>query len=237
MPLADRSSAGRQLALLLERHRDADPIVVGLARGGVVVASEIARALGAPLELWITRRVCAPDAPDTTIGAVSEDGAVALNRDLIAELGLPHIAVAIEVVTEASKIEQAVWAMRGGPAASLRDRVVILVDDGIATGATVRAAARSIQARGPSELVLAVPVCPFDVLEELEADFDRVVCLQSLARRDELARCYRDFWEVSEAVVAGIMTEREREQLDENDAAERELELDAEWEGETTQSP
>ena len=91
MPLADRSSAGRQLSLLLERHRHARPIVVGLARVGVVVASEIARALGAPLELWITRRVCAPDAAGTTIGAVSEDGAVVLNRDLIACLQVYHI--------------------------------------------------------------------------------------------------------------------------------------------------
>jgi len=235
MTFADRCAAGRQLAVLLESYRHPQPVVVGLARGGVAVASEIARALGAPLEVWITRRIHAPEEPEMTLGAVSEDGAVALNKGLIARLALPELLIALQVVQEATKVERLVRVMRGGPPVDMRGRVVILVDDGIVTGASIRAAARSIQARQPSEIVLAVPVGSLAVVEELEPDFDCVVCLESGDEQVAIRSCYRDFWPVSEEDVAALMTQREREQVDELASIDRDF--DPEWESETTQSP
>lgn len=215
MPFVDRFDAGRQLAASLRSFRLHRPVVVGLARGGVPVAFEVARALDAPMEVWIARKIRVPADPELTVGAISEDGAVSLNKELVLELGLPDLVVALQVVREAADVERQTRVMRGGPRLDVAGRSVILVDDAIQTGATVRAAARSILARKPRDLVLAVPGGAIGVMRELEPDFDRVVWLEVGPVPVATSALYGDLWRVSEADVASLMTQHERERGDE----------------------
>lgn len=212
MTFLDRFDAGRQLAARLYTYREDNPIVVGIARGGVPVALEAARALGAPLEIWLARRLRAPDAPDLIVGAVSEGGATEL------EPGANALSPAVLdqlVAREALLCDQAAALLRGRPALPLRGRSVILVDDGCQSGTTIRAVTRSVRAHGPARLLLAVPVGASDVLNELRPEFDRVVCLEAPAIVGAIAAWYRDFWRVSAAEVSSLLAgyERERAQL------------------------
>jgi putative phosphoribosyl transferase len=211
MLFADRFEAGLQLAALLGAYRARAPIVVGLARGGVPVAFAMARALGAELEVWIAQKIHAPSEPDVTVGAISEGGAVSLDQELVARLALPDLVVALQVVRAAAEIDRQTRVMRGGPPIDVRGRVVILVDDGIATGATVRAAAGSIRARGPREMILAVPLGTHHVVQDLGRTFDRTICMAARPTVDQVESSQRAGGRVSEADVAALMTEYERE--------------------------
>jgi predicted phosphoribosyltransferase len=211
MMFADRSDAGRRLAVPLGGLGEEEPVVVGVARGGVPVALELARALGAELAVWSARRIPALGDRQVTVGAVSEDGAVALDQELIADLALPELVVALQVVREAAELEREARELRGGPRGSLTGRAVLLVDDGIATGATIRAAAGSIRAQGPRRLVLAVPVAPLAILAELRSEFDHIVCLTAGHAGAPLAAHYGAFPPVPEAEVAALVDLRRRE--------------------------
>lgn len=211
MIFADRSDAGRRLVEPLDGLRGEEPVVVGLARGGVPVALEVARGLGAELAVWFAHKIHALGERDVTVGAVSEDGAVVLDQDLIAELALPELVVALQVVREAAEVQRVAGEVRGGPRPALTGRVVVLVDDGIVTGATAGAAAGSIRAQGPRRLVLAVPVAPTQTLAELRPAFDRIVCLAAVPRGVALAAHYGDFPPVSETEVASLVELRRGE--------------------------
>jgi putative phosphoribosyl transferase len=212
MTFLDRFDAGRQLAARLHAYREERPIVVGIARGGVAVALEVARALGAPLEIWIARRLYAPDDPEEVLGAVSEGGATELE---LGSSALPSGELDALVAREAELCDQVAAVLRGRPPLSLRGRSVILVDDGCQSGATIRAVTRSLRAHGPARLLLAVPVGAADVLDELRPDFDRVVCLEAPAILGAIGAWYRDFWRVSAAEVTSLLAgyERERAQM------------------------
>ncbi|WP_255821705.1 phosphoribosyltransferase, partial [Anaeromyxobacter sp. SG26] len=149
----DRSQAGRLLAAALEGYRGERPVVLGLTRGGVPVAYEVARALGAPLDVLVARKLGAPGDPEYAVGAIAEGGAVYVSRDAVRETGLSEEEVAVLAEREAAELQRRVRAYRGSrEAPDVAARTVILVDDGVATGATARAAARAARRWGAARV-------------------------------------------------------------------------------------
>jgi len=203
---ADREDAGRKLAGALLHHRSEYPLVLGLPRGGVTVAFEIARALEAPLDVWVVRKLGMPGWEELGLGAVAEGGHVHLSRDVIAEVGIgPH---QLEEVIRAvrAEVEERVQRYRtGAPRPQIHDRTVILVDDGIATGGTVRAAVAAIRAEAPRRIVLAVPVASADILHELSNEVDELVCLLAPEELYAVGLWYESFGQISDARVAELL--------------------------------
>jgi putative phosphoribosyl transferase len=196
----DRREAGRLLARELARFEDDAPVVVALPRGGVPVAYEVARALSAPLELCVVRKIGAPGQPELGVGAVAEGppgGAdeVALDRELVASLGIaPGTLAALVAVRRAEARVLGERLRRGAPRLDVTGRTVIVVDDGIARGGTARAALRSLRRCGPKRLVLAVPVGSFETLDDIFGkDADEIVCPRTKAIFGSVGRWYRDF--------------------------------------------
>lgn len=221
MHFQDRVEAGRRLASELAVYRDEAPLVLGLPRGGVVLAYEVARALDAPLDVWVVRKVGAPFEPELGIGAVAEGGELVLNREALAVLNISEEEVERLAVPEAEEVERRVRLFRGDrPAPEIRGRTVILVDDGIATGGTMQAAIRAVRRRGPKRLVLAVPVAATDTLERLRPEVDDVVCLVSAPDLVAIGMWYRDFDQVSSEEVQELL-QRAREPAEARRAPER----------------
>jgi predicted phosphoribosyltransferase len=179
MYFRDRTEAGRLLAKeLTDLRGDKNAIVLGLPRGGVVVAYEVAQVLQLPLDVYITRKIGAPYNPELAIGAVASDGTVFLDHELIHRMGVSDDYVQAETKRQRKEIERRLTAYRGSrPEPDLKDKTVLLVDDGVATGATTLATLRAIKQRKPAQLILAVPVGPADTIQMLAQEADRVVCL------------------------------------------------------------
>ncbi|MGQ9492411.1 MAG: phosphoribosyltransferase [Anaerolineae bacterium] len=179
MHFRDRHEAGQLLAKELASLRgQKDLIVLGIPRGGVVVASEVAKKLGAPLDVYITRKIGAPYNPELAIGAVASDGTLVLDHDLIERIGVPEDYVQKETERQRQEIKRRLTVYRGSrPEPQLEGKTVILVDDGVATGATILASLRAIRQRKPARLILAVPVGPADTIHSLSREADRVICL------------------------------------------------------------
>ncbi len=179
MYFEDRSHAGKLLARALSflKGRE-DLIVLGIPRGGVVVAAEVARELNAPLDIYITRKIGAPYNPELAIGAVASSGDVLLDEDLINDLGVPPEYVEEETERQREEIERRMAKYRGDrPAPKLEGKTVVLVDDGVATGATTMVTIRALKRQKPKELILAIPVGPPDTIARLEKEVDRLICL------------------------------------------------------------
>lgn len=208
----DRSEAGRKLATALERFRARSPLVLALPRGGVPVAYEVARALGAPLDVIVARKLGAPGHEEYGIGAVAQGGASYVDVDLVRALGISAAYLELVARRELTEVARRVRAYRGDrPPVEVAGRTVILVDDGLATGATTRAAARSLRGGRPRELVLAVPVCASDRARAVGAEVDEVVCLSA---RDDLRAVglwYDDFTQTSDEEVVALLARAERE--------------------------
>jgi putative phosphoribosyl transferase len=205
---ADRADAGRRLASRLAPLKDRQPVVLALPRGGVAVGFEIARALDAPLDVVLVRKIGVPWQPELALGAVG-DGAAAesfIDPVLVKELPLPERYVAEETARQLAEIERrrALYCA-GRPPLDIKDRTAILVDDGIATGATMRVALRAVRRRGPARLVLAVPVAPADTLAELGMEADETVCLDAPQMLGAIGFCYRDFHQMSDAEVIDLL--------------------------------
>ncbi len=205
----NRSDAGKWLAQALAGYKGQEPVILALPRGGVPVGSEIARALDAPLDLILVRKLGVPMQPELAMGAVI-DGAephVVRNEDIIALLAIPEEEFEQICARELAEIERRrKLYLADRPRAELRDRVVIVVDDGIATGATVRAALRAIRRKGPRMLVLAVPVAPTSTIKELEGEADEIVCLQCHEPFYAIGLYYADFHQVTDKEVIGILS-------------------------------
>ncbi|WP_211258759.1 phosphoribosyltransferase [Spirillospora albida] len=207
LPYADRAEAGRVLAerLVPLFARDADvrdAIVLALPRGGVPVGHEIARRLGAPLDVLVTRKIGYPPQPELGVGAIAEGGEPVFDRDLLDQLGLTEDDLADTVAAERAELERRVWAYRAGrPLADPAGRPVIVVDDGLATGGTARAALRALRERGPSRLVLAVPVGAAETVRAMDAEADEVVVPAAPWEFRAVGQWYRDFDQLTDRDV------------------------------------
>jgi predicted phosphoribosyltransferase len=204
----DRTDAGRRLAKELARFAQEDPIVLALPRGGVLVAAEVAEALDAPLDLLFVRKIGVPYQPELAMGAVVDglEPHIIRNEDVIASSGISEETFEAVVQTELAEIaRRRAHYVSGRPRAVIKDRVVIVVDDGIATGATTRAALEAIQDQGPRKLVLAVPVAPPMTLDELSTAADEIVCLQSHEPFYAIGLYYDDFHQISDAEVLSVL--------------------------------
>jgi predicted phosphoribosyltransferase len=204
MPFTDRSEAGRKLAAALAGYKDQQPVVLALPRGGVPVAAEVAAALAAPLDLILVRKIGVPSQPELAMGAVADGAAplVVRNEDVIRLAGIADSEFQAVCDSELAEIARRQRSYLGD-----RERVevaghtAIVIDDGVATGATTRAALRATRMRNPKRLVLAVPVAPTDHLDELRADADDVVCLEDHRLFGAIGFYYRDFRQISDQEV------------------------------------
>ena len=214
MLFQDRTGAGRALAKALFRYKGEPCLVLALPRGGVPVAKEVAAALGAPLELALVRKIGAPGQPELAIGAIV-DGAqpvIVRNDDVIDLLGVREADFQTIARRELAEIERRRAAyLKGRMPVGPAGRVTIVIDDGIATGATVRAALRATRKRNPKRLVLAVPVAPRETLAELRPEVDEIVCLASPEPFGSVGRFYEDFGQLSDNDVRALLAEAQAE--------------------------
>lgn len=197
----DRTDAGRQLAQKLSTYRTENPVVLGLARGGVPVAAEIAALLAAPLDVLVVRKVGAPYEPELALGAVAGD-TVWLNESLIRELGIPPQAVDRIVTLESAEVARRETLYRlGRPPVPIQGQTVIVVDDGLATGATASAALRALSRRGPRRIIFAAPVCSVEGAELVAREVDDVVCLTRPTDFYSVSQAYGSFSQVRDEEV------------------------------------
>jgi putative phosphoribosyl transferase len=204
MPFKDRTEAGRKLAQALAGYRDQRPVLLALPRGGVPIAAEIAAAFQAPLDLVLVRKVGVPFQPELAMGAIADGGTpiVVRNEDVIRAAGISETDFKAVCNNELAEIvRRRERYLRGRAAVSVARRTAIVVDDGIATGATTRAALRAVRARHPAKLVLAVPVAPTDTLAALREEADEIVCLEQYEDFGAIGYYYRDFHQVSDEEV------------------------------------
>jgi len=208
MPFYDRSDAGRRLAAELQHFKGEDVVVFALPRGGAPVAEPIATLLNAPLDLVLVRKIGVPFQPELAMGAVADGGdpVVVRNDDVIAMADVSEREFQEVRTRELEEIErrrQLYLGNRARPEA--KGHVAIVVDDGVATGATTRAALRAVRARGPKKLVLAVPVAPPDTLESLAPEVDEIICLETPRAFGAIGFFYRDFRQISDEEVIDIL--------------------------------
>jgi putative phosphoribosyl transferase len=205
----DRVAAGRQLATILGDLRDQDPVVLGLPRGGVVVAAEVARALGAPLDAIIVRKLGVPVQPELAMGAIGEDGVRIVVEDVMrrGRIGAEELA-AVER-REREELERRAQLYRGeGPRLALDGRTAIVVDDGIATGSTAYAACRVARAHGAAQVVLAVPVGSPEAIASLSEVADEVRCLEAPGWLGAIGQFYLDFAQVDDDQVIALLRDQ-----------------------------
>ena len=190
---ADRIDAGQQLARELERLCIEDPVILGLPRGGVPVAFEVARVLAAPLDVIVVRKLGVPSQPELAIGAIGENDVQVLNRNIIALAGVSQEELGAVQARERSLLEARVACLRpGGARTDLAGRTVVIVDDGIATGSTARAACRVARQLGAAKIIVAVPVAPAKTLKNF-AEADALACVSAPESFSAVGAHYRDF--------------------------------------------
>ncbi|MEU5915349.1 phosphoribosyltransferase family protein [Streptomyces sp. NPDC047141] len=210
MFFGDRTDAGRQLAARLDHLRGQDVVVLGLPRGGVPVAVEVAEALDAPLDICLVRKLGVPDQPELAMGALGEGGVRVLNERVIRETGVTDRDIAMVEERELAELDQRTRRYRGSRApAPLDGRTVVVVDDGLATGATALAACRVVRARGATRIVLAVPVAPRGWTTRLGGEADETVGVHAPELFFAIGQFYRDFSQTPDAEVVACL-ERNR---------------------------
>lgn len=221
MIFANRKEAGRQLALRLKRYANRDDVVVlGAPRGGVPVAFEIATVLRAPLDVFVLRKLGVPGREELAFGAIASGGVRVLDVDTVRLLGLT--APEIEQVTQAEKweLERREHKYRGGrPPLHVTGLTVILVDDGIATGSSMRAAIRSLRQMKPAALVIATPVAPSATCHHLKPEVDELICLEMPEPFFGVGQFYADFSQVSDEEVTELLDRASRQQLEQQYSA------------------
>ena len=203
----DRAEAGRFLATKLSKYSGRDDVIVlGLPRGGVPVAYEVARALRVPLDVFIVRKLGVPGFEELAVGAIASGGVRVLNEDVAR--ALPNADEIIEAVTkqETAEVERREQKYRDGrPAPEIQGKAVILIDDGLATGATMRAAVKALRQRGAAKIVVAVPVGPLDTCKEFEEEADEVVCASAPEFFQAVGQYYEDFSQTSDDEVRELL--------------------------------
>src|SRR2546429_6513850 len=203
----NRAEAGRQLAEKLDKYAGRDDVIVlGLPRGGVPVAYEVAKRLHAPLDVFIVRKLGVPGFEELAAGAIASGGVRVLNEDVMR--AIPHADQAIETVTarETAELQRREQLYRGDrPPPELRDRIAILVDDGLATGATMRAAVKALRQREAAKIVVAVPVGPPDTCHEIEEQADETICLNMPEFFQAVGQYYEDFSQTTDEDVRELV--------------------------------
>jgi predicted phosphoribosyltransferase len=208
MRFLDRADAGRRLARALAAYRDRDPVVLALPRGGLPVAAEIASALAAPLDVVLVRKIGVPQQPELAMGALveGEPPIVARNEAVISAAGIDERAFAAATQRARAELEDARRRFVGDrPRVAIVGRAVILVDDGVATGATARAALQAMRRRGAKTLTLAVPVASREALAALRRDADDLVCLATPLSFGAVSAFYTDFRQVEDEEAVAIL--------------------------------
>lgn len=208
----DRQDAGRRLAERLSHYASRkDVVVLGLPRGGVPVAQVVARALGAPLDIILVRKLGTPGQEELAMGAIASGNVRVLNADVIDALRIPQEMIDRVAERERVELERRERAYRSGcDGFDLRGKTVILVDDGLATGATMRAALKGVRAHDPHKVVIAVPVAAPEVIAEMEALADETISLETPADFMGVGSWYRDFGQTSDAEVQSALAEANR---------------------------
>jgi predicted phosphoribosyltransferase len=208
-PYRDRRDAGQVLASLLRKYAGHPEVVVlALPRGGVPVGAEVARHLAAPLDVMVVRKLGVPGHRELAMGALASGGVRVLNEDLLMELGIPEWVIEEAVAREAPELERRERAYRGGrPPLEVEGRTVILVDDGVATGASMRAAVAALRQRGPKRLVVAVPVAAEAIREGLAREVDEMVCVRTPEPFLAVGLWYEDFSETTDEEVRAALEE------------------------------
>ncbi len=208
MSFKDRSDAGRQLAAALASYKDQQPVILALPRGGVPVAAEVAAALKAPLDLILVRKIGVPFQPELAMGAVVDGGApiIVRNEDVIRLAGIEEAEFKVICDSELAEIERRRQRYLGSrERVDVAGRTAIVIDDGVATGATTRAALRATRMRNPKKLILAVPVAPTESLAELRSDADEVICLEDYEFFGAIGAYYADFNQVADEEVIELL--------------------------------
>lgn len=215
----DRQESGRTLAQLLHAYQNrTDTIVLALPRGGVPVAYEIARSLNLPLDVFIVRKLGVPWHEELAMGAISMGNTVVFNQEIIDQLGISQHAIDQIIQAEREEIERRLLAYRGNrPQPELENKTVILVDDGIATGATVRAAILALQKNKPAAIILAVPVAPLSTCNELQHKVSEIVCPLRPDNFLAVGNWYLDFQQVTDKEVTTLLKQLWQEQQEKND--------------------
>lgn len=204
----DRVDAGIQLAERLAAYRGEDVIVLAIPRGGVPVGAEVARRLEAEFDIVVARKLGAPFSPELAIGAVTADGGRYLNEEIMAEVGVNDTYLVTVTAAERAEARQREQRFRGSRAAPrIQDRTVIVVDDGLATGATMHAALRSLRDKRPAKLIMAAPVGPPDTCDAMRAEADEVVCLYQPDPFYAVGLYYRLFAQAEDAEVQRLLQE------------------------------
>ncbi len=209
----DRRAAGRALAEKLARHAGRpEVLVLALPRGGVPVAYEVATALGAPLDVFLVRKLGAPGREELAMGAIASGGVRVLNTDVVNHLGIPAEEIDLATAREQQELERRERAYRDDrPPPAVRDRIVILVDDGLATGSTMRAAVAALRQQGPGRVVVAVPVGAPETCQEFQAEADEVVCARAPEPFYAVGIWYEDFSQTTDEEVFALLAHAPRQ--------------------------
>ena len=212
-PFKDRRDAGRKLAQKLSAYAGRpDVLVLALPRGGVPVAHEVARALDAPLDVFIVRKLGLPGHEELAIGAIASGGVRVLNEDIVRGLRIPERVIEAVAERELRELQRRAHAYRGDrPAPDVRGRKVILIDDGLATGASMRAAVEALRAQNPAEIIVAVPTAAPETCAALEPEVDKIVCATTPEPFYGVGRWYEDFSQTSDEEVRALLEEANRQ--------------------------
>lgn len=204
----DRKEAGRRLGQSLRKYKFEKPIILAIPRGGVVIGSEVAKTLKAPLDVIIARKIGVPSQQELGMGAVAEGGIEILDKKLIKSLRIPKNLINEIIMKERAEIERRKAVYRGDrPMINIENRVVILVDDGLATGVSAKAAIMRIKKLNPRKIILAAPVCAFDSARDIKRLVDELVCLVTPPEFNAVGTWYTNFKQVTDEKVKSLLKE------------------------------
>lgn len=208
MIFKDRQAAGKQLAIQLENYSNIkNGIVIGLPRGGVIPAAEVATHLHLPLDIVVTRKIGAPGHTEFAIGAITQDGQPVLDNDVITQYGVDKNYIDTTIANELAEAKRRIQTYRKGKSPlKLHNKIVLLIDDGIATGYTMLAAIKYIRSQHPEKIIVAIPVAPPDALNKITSQVDAVVCLEPELQYGAVGASYISFDQTSDAEVLKLLS-------------------------------